>query len=110
MYYLKRFALMFPVLLIISFLTFTLLRLVPGGPFDQEKVNDPVIRANLLAAYDMDAPLGVQYLHANLESQGEGLFLGGVFTNGRRDVDLDTITARLSYKWGGDCCAPVPMK
>jgi hypothetical protein len=34
----------------------------------------------------------------------------GLLTNGRRDIDLDTITARLSYKWGGDCCAPVPMK
>jgi outer membrane immunogenic protein len=57
-----------------------------------------------------DLLLGVQYLHANLESQGEGLFFGGAFSNGRRDIDLDTITARLSYKWGGDCCAPVPMK
>ena len=44
------------------------------------------------------------------KSKGEGLLLGGVITNGRRDIDLDTITARLSYKWGGDCCAPVPMK
>jgi outer membrane immunogenic protein len=61
-------------------------------------------------ALSKDFLFGVQYLHANLESRGEGLFAGGVFSNGRRDVDLDTITARLSYKWGGDCCAPVPMK
>ena len=40
--------------------------------------------------------LGVQYLHADLEPKGEGLLLGGVITNGRRDIDLDTITARLS--------------
>jgi outer membrane immunogenic protein len=62
-------------------------------------------------ALSKDFTFGVQYLHANLESRGEGLFLGGVFSNGRRDIDLDTITARLSYKWGGDCCAAVvPMK
>ncbi len=61
-------------------------------------------------ALSKDFMLGVQYLHADLEAKGEGLLLGGVITNGRRDIDLDTITARLSYKWGGDCCAPVPMK
>ena len=61
-------------------------------------------------ALSKDFTLGVQYLHADLESRGEGLLLGGVISNGRRDIDLDTITARLSYKWGGDCCAPVPMK
>jgi len=61
-------------------------------------------------ALSKDFTLGVQYLHADLESRGEGLFLGGVISNGRRDIDLDTITARFSYKWGGDCCAPVPMK
>ena len=51
------------ILLLVASGSFFLVRLVPGGPFDQEKVTDPVIRANLLAAYDMDAPLGVQYLH-----------------------------------------------
>jgi outer membrane immunogenic protein len=61
-------------------------------------------------ALSKDFMFGVQYLHANLESEGEGLLLGGVITNGRRDIDLDTITARLSYKFGGDCCTPAPMK
>ena len=61
-------------------------------------------------ALSKDFMFGVQYLRANLESQGEGLLLGGALSNGQRDIDLDTITARLSYKFGGDCCAPVPMK
>jgi outer membrane immunogenic protein len=61
-------------------------------------------------ALSKDFTIGVQYLHANLESRGEGLLLGGVISNGRRDIDLDTITARFNFKWGGDCCAPVPMK
>jgi outer membrane immunogenic protein len=61
-------------------------------------------------AMSRDILLGVDYLHVNLESSGEGVLLGGAITNGRRDVDLNVITGRLSYKFGGDCCAAVPMK
>jgi oligopeptide transport system permease protein len=49
------------ILLLVVSGAFFLVRLVPGGPFDQEKISDPAIRANLMAAYDMDAPLGAQY-------------------------------------------------
>jgi oligopeptide transport system permease protein len=65
---LVRLAWCVAILLLVVSGSFFLVRLVPGGPFDQEKVTDPAIRANLLAAYDMDAPLGEQYLH----------YLGGV--------------------------------
>ena len=62
MYYLKRFALMFPVLLIISFLTFTLLRLVPGGPFDTARAPaSEEIRQMQLAKYHLHEPFLVQY-------------------------------------------------
>jgi oligopeptide transport system permease protein len=62
MYYLKRFALMFPVLLIISFLTFTLLRLVPGGPFDTARAPaSEEIRQMQLAKYHLNEPFIVQY-------------------------------------------------
>ena len=60
-------------------------------------------------AVSKDILLGVQYLHADLEARSEGLLLGGLITNGRRDIDLDIVTARLSYKFGGDCCA-TPLK
>lgn len=40
---------------------FFLLRAAPGGPFDGERRLTPEIEANLLAAYDLDAPLLVQY-------------------------------------------------
>jgi len=43
--------------------------------------------------------LGVQYLHANLDARGEGITN---FASGRRDIDLDTVTVRLNYKFGGD--------
>ena len=61
-------------------------------------------------AVSKDLMFGVQYLHANLEAQNEGLLLGGVITNGQRDLDVDIVTARLSYKFGGECCAPGPLK
>lgn len=42
-------------------LSFFLVRMVPGGPFDEAKSFDPVIQQNLRAAYDLDAPLLDQY-------------------------------------------------
>jgi len=44
-------------------LVFFLLRLAPGGPFDGERRLPPEIEANLLAAYDLDSPLPIQYAH-----------------------------------------------
>ena len=52
-----------PVLLIVATLTFFMLRLTKGGPFDQEKpIQDEAIRKQLLAHYGMDKPLSSQYL------------------------------------------------
>lgn len=41
-------------------LTFFLVRLMPGGPFDGDKIT-PEIKANLEAKYGLDKPLGEQY-------------------------------------------------
>lgn len=51
-----------PVLLIILALAFTLMRLAPGGPFDQDRAVDPVVKAQLLAKYQLDKPVPVQFL------------------------------------------------
>lgn len=59
---------MVPTLLIIVTLTFFLVRLAPGGPFDEEQVIPAQIRANLEAAYGLDRPLYVQF----------GRYLGGL--------------------------------
>ncbi len=50
-----------PVLLVIVTMTFFLIRLAPGGPFDDEKAVSPEIRERLEEYYNMDAPLPVQY-------------------------------------------------
>jgi len=49
---------MIPVLLIIATLTFFMIRLAPGGPFDSEKSVSPEIRKNLERYYQMVNPDG----------------------------------------------------
>lgn len=43
-------------------ITFFLMRLMPGGPFDSEKMT-PEIKANLNEKYGLDKPLGEQYVN-----------------------------------------------
>lgn len=63
MYFLKRLALLPPLLLVISVLAFVLVRLAPGGPFDKERrPASPEIERALLARYHLDEPLWKQYL------------------------------------------------
>lgn len=59
---LKRFLLGVPVLFIVASLTFFLMHIVPGGPFDQEKNLPPEIKANIEAKYHLDKPVAIQYL------------------------------------------------
>jgi oligopeptide transport system permease protein len=50
-----------PTLLVIVTAAFFLMRLAPGGPFDEEQTVPPEIQANLQAAYGLDQPVLVQY-------------------------------------------------
>ncbi|MBM4218623.1 MAG: ABC transporter permease subunit [Gammaproteobacteria bacterium] len=50
-----------PTLALVVALSFLLTRLAPGGPFDEEQVLPPEIRANLEAAYGLDQPVHVQF-------------------------------------------------
>ena len=61
-YVLRRFAGLIPTLIIIITVSFLILRLAPGGPFDQEQTLSPALRANLERAYGLDRPLLAQYL------------------------------------------------
>jgi oligopeptide transport system permease protein len=51
-----------PVLLFVSLITFTLMHITPGGPWDKEKAVAPQIVANLNAKYNLDKPAWQQYL------------------------------------------------
>lgn len=48
-------------LFLVVSLTFALLRLMPGGPFDEERALPPAIEANIKAKYHLDKPLAEQY-------------------------------------------------
>ncbi len=63
MYFLKRLAFTLPLLLLISFLAFLLVRIAPGGPFDRErKPASPEIERQIQAKYHLDEPRWQQYL------------------------------------------------
>ncbi|MEO6184305.1 MAG: ABC transporter permease [Verrucomicrobiota bacterium] len=63
MYFLRRIAFFLPLMLLISFLAFTLVRLAPGGPFDKErKPASPEVERALKAKYHLDEPVWKQYL------------------------------------------------
>jgi oligopeptide transport system permease protein len=58
---LKRLLVAIPVLIIVASLTFFLVRLAPGGPFDSEKAVSPQVLKNLNEVYNLNAPLYEQY-------------------------------------------------
>jgi oligopeptide transport system permease protein len=61
-YVLRRVAGFVPVLFVIVSVSFFLMRLAPGGPFDQERALPEQVRANIEARYHLDEPLWRQYL------------------------------------------------
>lgn len=83
-YVLRRFMSALPTLFIIVTISFFMIRLAPGGPFDLERPLDPLIMQNLERAYNFDKPLWQQYLiYIGNLLQGD---LGPSFT--RRDFSV----------------------
>jgi oligopeptide transport system permease protein len=50
-----------PVLWLVATMTFVLMHLAPGGPFDKDKTLPPEITANIEAKYHLDEPVPRQY-------------------------------------------------
>ena len=61
-YAIRRLLIAIPTLLIVITVAFFMMRIAPGGPFDQERVLPPEIEKNIKAAYDLDKPLPEQYV------------------------------------------------
>lgn len=61
-YALKRLAGALPTLFVIITAAFFLMRIAPGGPFDQERTLEAQVMANLNEAFGLDDPLWRQYL------------------------------------------------
>jgi oligopeptide transport system permease protein len=60
-YVLRRLLTAIPTLFLIITISFFLMRVAPGGPFNQEKGLNPVIKANLERVFGLDQPLWKQY-------------------------------------------------
>lgn len=98
-YAVRRLLIAAPTLFLIVTLSFFLMHLAPGGPFDDDASLEPEVIANLQAAYDLDKPVIVQY----------GLYLGKVFRGDfgpsiiyidRTVTELLTIGLPVSLKLG----------
>lgn len=62
LFFLKRLSHGLVVLWVVATLTFVLLRLAPGGPFDSERKLPPEVIANIEAKYHLNEPVIAQYL------------------------------------------------
>lgn len=60
-YIVKRLLTLIPTLFLIITLTFFLMRIAPGGPFDEERPLAPSVLENIRASYGLDKPLIEQY-------------------------------------------------
>jgi oligopeptide transport system permease protein len=60
-YAIRRLLSAIPTLFIIITLTFFMMRIAPGGPFDSQRRLPPEIEQNVKAAYNLDKPVYQQY-------------------------------------------------
>jgi oligopeptide transport system permease protein len=63
LYVLRRLLTAIPTIFVIVTLAFFLIRVAPGGPFNQERGLQPAIKANLEAQFGLNDPLWLQYLN-----------------------------------------------
>jgi oligopeptide transport system permease protein len=96
---LKRLLWGIPVLWLVATLSFILMQVVPGGPFDQDKPLPPEIKANVEAKYHLDKPVWRQYLlYLRALSTGD---LGPSYKYLGRDVnDIIADTLPVSIQLG----------
>jgi oligopeptide transport system permease protein len=62
-WFLKQIASAALTLFLLSALTFFLIRVAPGGPFDGDKAWPPEIKANIEHSYGLDQPVTLQFAH-----------------------------------------------
>ena len=61
-YIAKRILLAIVSIWIITMITFFAMNAIPGGPFNKEKATSPAVIATLEARYNLDKPVGEQYV------------------------------------------------
>ena len=63
LYTVRRLLGAIPTLFILAALTFFLVRLAPGGPFDTDIAWPPEIQQNINRVYELDQPVHIQFVH-----------------------------------------------
>ena len=61
-YIIRRLMWLFPVLFVVSVVTFGLMHMVPGGPWDRERPLPQAVQDRLNRQFNLDKPLHEQYL------------------------------------------------
>lgn len=98
-YAVKRLLLAVVTVFVIITITFFAMNAIPGGPFQSEKAPEPSVRRALEARYNLDKPLGEQYL-IYLNNMLHGDF-GISLKNGREITQTITESFAISAKLGG---------
>ena len=62
-YVLRRLMTAIPTIFLIVTIAFFMMRVAPGGPFNQERGLNPTVKTNLDRAFHLDEPLWKQYLY-----------------------------------------------
>jgi len=70
---LRRLLLLIPVLLGVISITFFLIRIKPGGPFDKEKKIPKAVEEALLKKYQLDGTQGRQWAESTASNLGLGI-------------------------------------
>lgn len=111
LYVLRRLLAAIPTMFVIVTVAFFLIRIAPGGPFNQERGLQPAIKANLEAQFGLNDPLWLQYLNymKNLLSGNFGpsynlpdFTVGELFANGLPvSIQLGSMALALALLLGG---------
>lgn len=102
-YIVKRILLAIVSIWIITMITFFAMNAIPGGPFNKEKATSAAVQATLEARYNLDKPVGEQYvIYMNNILHGDW----GVSLKTGRDIWTDLwskfqISARLGLEAAG---------
>ena len=111
LYVSRRLLTAIPTMFVIVTLAFFLIRVAPGGPFNQERGLSPEIKANLEAQFGLNDPLWLQYfnylknlLHGNFGPSYNlpDFTVGELFANGLPiSVQLGSMALTLALLVGG---------
>lgn len=98
-YVVKRIVLAIVTVFIICAITFFAMNAIPGGPFEGEKALSPEVKAVLLERYNLDKPVGEQFV-LYLRNLLRGDF--GVSLKTGRDIATTVLESfSISAKLGG---------